>query len=176
MKTFLQTLLSQVPGIALGITGGVALTFATLESRVERLLDAKLDAQLARLLPLVQSRPAPASVVMQTQDSREELRLIREQLAVLATRQPLEAPAPTEPTEPGEEARPTPTPEQVEASRQSQQVLADAITRGRWTEADQQRFHQALRAGTRDEREALEQHLSLAINSGQLRPVLGDER
>ncbi|CAM4339069.1 hypothetical protein [Corallococcus exiguus] len=173
MKTFLQTLLSQVPGIALGITGGVALTFATLESRVERMLDAKLEAQLARLRPLVQSRPAPASVVMQAQDSREELRLIREQLAVLATRQPMEAPPPTEPVE---EARPAPTPEQVEASRQSQQVLAEAITRGRWTEADQQRFHQALRAGTRDELEAMEQRLSLAINSGQLRPALGDER
>ncbi|NNB88415.1 hypothetical protein HI113_18530 [Corallococcus exiguus] len=53
MKTFLQTLLSQVPGIALGITGGVALTFATLESRVERMLDAKLEAQARQLRGLV---------------------------------------------------------------------------------------------------------------------------
>ncbi|WP_375743106.1 hypothetical protein NR800_32040 [Corallococcus interemptor] len=173
MKTFLQTLLSQVPGIALGITGGVALTFATLESRVEHLLDAKLEAQLGQLRGLVQSRPAPVPVVMQAQDSREELRLIREQLALLAAREPVAAPRLEDP---GEDTRLAPTPEQVEASRQGQQVLADAVGRGRWTEADQQRFHQALRAGTRDEREALEQRLSLAINSGQLRPVMGDER
>ncbi|NOK09106.1 hypothetical protein [Corallococcus exercitus] len=171
MKTFLQTLLSQVPGIALGITGGVALTFATLESRVERMLDAKLEAHAQHLRVLVQSRPAPTSVVMQAPDSREELRLIREQLAVLAAREPVAASS----AEPEEDPRPAPTPEQVEASRQGQQVLADAITRGRWTEADQQRFHQALRVGTHDEREAMEQRLSLAINSGQLRPVLGDE-
>ncbi|MFB1479199.1 hypothetical protein [Corallococcus sp. RDP092CA] len=172
MKTFLQTLLSQVPGIALGITGGVALTFTTLESRVEQLLDAKLEAQLARLRPLVQSRPAPAPVVTQAEDSRQELRLIREQLAVLAARPP--APAP--PPEPEDDVRPAPTPDPVEASRQGQQVLAEALGRGRWTEADQQRFHQALRGGTREELEALEQRLSLAINSGQLRPVLGDEQ
>lgn len=172
MKTFLQTLVSQVPGIALGITGGVALTFATLESRVERMLDAKLEAQLGQLRGLVQSRPAPASVVMPSQDSREELRLIREQLAVLAAREPVAAP----PAEPEEEVRSAPTPEQVEASAQGHQVLADAITRGRWTEDDQRRFHQALRAGTREDREAMEQRLSLAINSGQLRPALGEER
>ncbi|NOK17293.1 hypothetical protein [Corallococcus carmarthensis] len=173
MKTFLQTLVSQVPGIALGITGGVALTFATLESRVEHMLDAKLEAQLGHLRGLVQSRPAPAaSVVMQAQDSREELRLIREQLAVLAAREP----GATQPTEREEEARPAITPEQVEASRQGQQVLDGAIARGRWTETDQQRFHQALRAGSREEIEAMERSLSLAINSGQLRPVPGDER
>ncbi|AFE03711.1 hypothetical protein COCOR_00796 [Corallococcus coralloides DSM 2259] len=173
MKTFLQTLLSQVPGIALGITGGVALTFATLESRVERMLDAKLEAHFARLRPLVQSRPEPAPVVMQAQDSREDLRLIREHLAVLAARQSLEALPPTELVE---EARPAPTPEQMEASRQGQQVLADAITRGRWTDDDQRRFHQALSAGPREEAEAMERSLSLAINSGQLRPALGEER
>lgn len=168
MKTFLQTLLSQVPGIALGITGGVALTFATLESRVERMLDTKLEAQARQLRGLVQARPT--SVVMQAQDSREELRLIREQLAVLAAREPANAPH----VEPIEEARPSPTPEQVEASRQGQQVLDDALTRGRWTDDDQRRFHQALRAGPREQVEAMERNLSLAINSGQLRPALGE--
>lgn len=174
MKTFLQTLLSQVPGIVLGITGGVALTFATLESRMERMLDAKLEAQTRQLRGLAQSQPAlaPTSVVMQAQDSREELRLIREQLAALAAREPVAVP----PTEPEAEVRPAPTPEQVEASRQGQQVLDDAITRGRWTDDDQRRFHQSLRDGTRDDINALEQRLSLAINSGQLRPAPGEER
>ncbi|WP_158621664.1 hypothetical protein [Corallococcus aberystwythensis] len=172
MKTFLQTLLSQVPGIALGITGGVALTFATLESRVEHMLDAKLEAQSRQLQGLIPSHAAPTSVVMQAQDSREELRLIREQLAVLAAKATTTAP----PTEPVPEARPAPTPEQVEAASQGQQVLADAITRGRWTDDDQRRFHQALRAGPREEVDAMEQRLSLAINSGQLQPALGDGR
>ncbi|MBN8469951.1 hypothetical protein JYJ95_25865 [Corallococcus exiguus] len=172
MKTFLQTLLSQVPGIALGITGGVALTFATLEARVERMLDAKLEAQTRQLRGLAQSCPAPTSVVMQAQDSREELRLIREQLAVLAAREPVAA-VPAPPVEP---ARPAPTREQVEASRQGQQVLDDAISRGRWTDDDQRRFHQALGAGPREEVEAMERSLSVAINSGRLRPALGDER
>ncbi|MGE6756775.1 hypothetical protein ACQKGO_02080 [Corallococcus interemptor] len=168
MKTFLQTLLSQVPGLVLGITGGVALTFATLESRVERMLDAKLEAQARELRGLVQARPA--AVVMQAQDSREELRLIREQLAVLAAREPVHAP----PVEPVEEARPAPTAEQLEASRQGQQVLDEAISRGRWTDDDHRRFHQALSAGPREEVEAMERNLSLAINSGQLRPALGE--
>ncbi|MBN9688401.1 MULTISPECIES: hypothetical protein [unclassified Corallococcus] len=168
MKTFLQTLLSQVPGIALGITGGVALTFATLESRVERML----DAQTRQLRGLAQPCPAPTSGVTWTQDSREELRLIREQLAVLAAREPVAAP----PAQPAEPARPAPTPGQWEASRQGQQVLDDAIARGRWTDDDQRRFHQALGAGPREEVEAMERELSLAINSGQLRPVLGEER
>ncbi|WP_375756368.1 hypothetical protein [Corallococcus exercitus] len=174
MKTFLQTLLSQVPGIALGITGGVALTFATLEARVERMLDQKLEAQSRQLRGLLHAPPAsaPAPVVVQAQDTREELRLLREQLAVLAAREPAAAPA----MEPPAESRAAPTPEQVEASRQGQRVLDDAIARGRWTEEDQRRFHQAIHAGPREEVEARERSLSLAINSGRLRPVFDGER
>ncbi|NNB95895.1 hypothetical protein HI113_18525 [Corallococcus exiguus] len=47
---------------------------------------------------------------------------------------------------------------------------------GRWTDDDQRRFHQALGAGPREEVEAMERDLSLAINSGLLRPALGAER
>ncbi|RKH57232.1 hypothetical protein [Corallococcus llansteffanensis] len=174
MTTFLRTLLSQGLGIALGVAGGVALTHATLESRMERLLDEKLDAQLGHLRSLVQSHPGSAPVVMPTQDSREELRLIREQLTALALREPPAAAAP-EAVEAPPEARPAITPEQEASSRQARQVLDEAISRGRWLEEDQRRFHQAMRAGTREQRDALESGLSMAINSGRLRPVFGDE-
>ncbi|RKH12515.1 hypothetical protein D7V97_08200 [Corallococcus sp. CA053C] len=174
MTTFLRTLLSQGLGIALGIAGGVALTHATLESRLERLLDEKLAAQLGQLRPLVQSRPSAAPVVMPAQDSREELRLIREQLTALALREPPAAAAPEAEDAP-EEARPATTPEQEASSRQARQVLDEAVSRGRWTEDDQRRFNVALRTGTREQREAMESGLSLAINSGRLRPVFGEE-
>lgn len=174
MTTLLRTLLSQGVGIALGIAGGVALTHATLESRLERLLDEKLAAQLGQLRPLVQSRPGSAPIVMQAQDSREELRLIREQLTALALREPLAAAA-SEAKEPPPEARPAITPEQEASAQQARQVLDEAVSRGRWTEDDHRHFHQAMRAGTREQREALESGLSVAINSGRLRPVFGDE-
>ena len=175
MKTFLRTLLSQGLGIALGITGGVALTHATLESRVERMLDEKLAAQLGQLRPLVQQRPA--SVVMQAQaplGTQDELRLIREQLAVLAARETSGA-ALLETQVAPREARPAITPEQEEASLQARRVLDDAIVRGRWSEEDERRFHLAARSGTREQIDAMEKSLSMAINSGRLRPVFGEE-
>jgi hypothetical protein len=178
MKTLLQMLRSQLPGLVLGVAGGAALMHASQEARLERMLDAKLEAHVGPLRSLLQSRPTSAPtavpVTVQAPDSREELRLIREQLAALTEREILAAASSREAAPPA--ATPPATREQQEATQRGQRVLDDAIARGRWTEDDQRSFHRAIHAGTREDVEAMERGLSLAINSGRLRPIFGDER
>jgi hypothetical protein len=168
MKSVLRLLGSQSPGLALGLIAGGVLMSAHLEDR--------WDARMRELRGLCAARPAPPNAGAPSDDTREALGLLRDQVALLEARL-AERPAAPEPVPaaPAPEAPAAPvvaTPEQEDAVVQGQQVLDEALGRARWTEEDHARFRAATRAGTRADVEALEQRLSLAINSGQLRPAL----
>lgn len=168
-----RTSLLLAVGVALGLLGGVVLSQSLFESRVERMLDEKLAAQLVHLRALAERQAVtPPPVVLPGHG--EELRRIREQLEVLAARQApagVSSPSPAADAEVRPSDRP-PTAAQAEASQRAQVLLNAALARGRWTEEDEVQFQRALNEAPPGRMEELASSLSQAINSGQLRPVL----